>query len=168
MKDFYEKNSTRKNLKAVVIVVSDTRTIDQDESGKIIVNTLSKKGFEIYGYKVLPDELKIIQEELIIYCDELNVDIIITTGGTGIGPRDVTPEATKKIIEKELNGIVENLRGYGQQRTPLSMLSRSVAGIRGKTIIINLPGSSNAVSQSLGALFPGIMHAFKMIEGQGH
>src|SRR6476646_6323996 len=130
MKDFYEKNSTRKNLKAVVIVVSDTRTIDQDESGKIIVNTLSKKGFEIYGYKVLPDELK--------------------------------------IIEKELNGVVENLRGYGQQRTPLSMLSRSIAGIRGKTIIINLPGSSNAVSQSLSALFPGIMHAFKMIKGQGH
>jgi len=168
MKDFYEKNSTRKNLKAVVIVVSDTRTIYQDESGKIIVNTLSRKGFEIYGYKVLPDELNIIQEELIKYCDELNVDIIITTGGTGIGPRDVTPEATKKIIEKELNGVVENLRGYGQQRTPLSMLSRSVAGIRGKTIIINLPGSSNAVSQSLGALFPGIMHAFKMIKGQGH
>ena len=116
----------------------------------------------------MPDELNILQEELIKYCDELNVDIIITTGGTGIGPRDVTPEATKKIIEKELNGVVENLRGYGQQRTPLSMLSRSVAGIRGKTIIINLPGSLNAVSQSLGALFPGIMHAFKMIKGQGH
>jgi molybdenum cofactor biosynthesis protein MoaC len=168
MKDFYEKNDIRKNLKAVVIVVSDTRTIDQDKSGKIIVKALSKKGFEIYEYKVVSDELKVIQEELIKYCDELNVDIIITTGGTGIGPRDVTPEATKKIIEKEVNGIVENLRGYGQQRTPLSMLSRGVAGIRGKTIIINLPGSTNAVSQSLDALFPGLMHAFKIIRGHGH
>ncbi len=168
MKNFYKKESIGRKLKAVVIVVSDTRTIDQDESGKIIVNTLVKKGIEIYEHKVLPDELEIIREELIEYCDKINIDIIITTGGTGIGPRDVTPEATKKIIEKELTGVSENLRGYGQQRTPLSMLSRGVAGIRGKTIIINLPGSTNAVSQSLAALFPGIMHAFKMINGHGH
>ena len=168
MKNFYKKESIGRKLKAVVIVVSDTRTIEQDESGKIIVNTLTKKGFEIYEYKVLPDDLKIIQEELIEYCDKMNIDIIITTGGTGISPKDVTPEATKKIIEKELTGVSENLRGYGQQRTPLSMLSRGVAGTRGKTIIINLPGSTNAVSQSLCALFPGIMHAFKMINGHGH
>ncbi len=168
VKDYYKSNKIEENLKAVVIVVSDTRTIDQDNSGKIIVDTLLNKGFEIYEYKVLPDELKIIQEELIRYCDNSNVDIIITTGGTGIGPRDVTPEATKKIIEKEIVGIAESLRAYGQQRTPLSMLSRGVVGIRGKTIIINLPGSTNAVFQSLNALFPGIMHAFKMIKGHGH
>jgi cyclic pyranopterin phosphate synthase len=168
LNDFYEKNNTRKNFKAVVIVVSDTRTVDEDESGKIIVNTLLKKGFEIFEYKVLPDEMKIIQEQLIKYCDEMNVDFIITTGGTGIGPRDVTPEATKEIIIKELKGVTESLRGYGQQRTPWSMLSRGVAGIRGKTIIINLPGSTDAVSQSLNALFPGIMHAFKMVKGHGH
>jgi molybdenum cofactor synthesis domain-containing protein len=112
--------------------------------------------------------MKIIQWELIKYCDNQNIDIIITTGGTGIGPRDVTPEATRKIIEKELNGVAENLRGYGQQRTPQSMLSRGIVGMRGKTIIINLPGSTNAVSQSLTALFPGLMHAFKMIKGHGH
>ena len=168
MKNFNKKNNIERKLKAVVIVVSDTRTIDKDESGKIIVNTLTKKGFEIYEYKVLPDDLKIIQEELIEYCDKVNIDIIITTGGTGISPKDVTPEATTKIIEKELTGVSENLRGYGQQRTPLSMLSRGVAGTRGKTIIINLPGSTNAVYQSLCALFPGIMHAFKMINGHGH
>ena len=111
---------------------------------------------------------KIIEYELKRYCDELNIDIIITTGGTGVGPRDITPEATKNILEKEINGIVENLRNYGQKRTPLSMLSRGVAGIRGHSIIINLPGSVNAVSQSLDALFPGLMHVFKMMDGQGH
>jgi cyclic pyranopterin monophosphate synthase len=166
IRDFYEKDSRK--LNAVVIVVSDTRKIEQDESGKIISNTLSKNGFDIIEYKVLPDELKLIENELKRFCDKLNIDIIITTGGTGVSPRDTTPEATKNVLEKEINGIVENLRNYGQQRTPLSMLSRGVAGIRGNTIIINLPGSVSAVSQSLNALFPGIMHAFKMISGQGH
>jgi cyclic pyranopterin monophosphate synthase len=164
--DFCEK--TDKKLDAVVIVISDSRKIQQDESGKIIVNKLSNHGFNVLEYKVLPDEIKTIEYELKQFCDETNVDIIITTGGTGLGPRDVTPEATKNILEKEINGIVESLRNYGQQRTPLSMLSRGVAGIRGHTIIINLPGSVSAVSQSLNALFPGIMHAFNVISGQGH
>jgi cyclic pyranopterin monophosphate synthase len=164
--DFIEKDCRK--LNAVVIVVSDTRKIEEDESGKIISNILSKNGFDIIEYKVLPDEIKIIESELKRFCDEVNIDIIITTGGTGVGPRDTTPEATKNVLEKEINGIVESLRNYGQQRTPLSMLSRGVAGIRGNTIIINLPGSTMAVTQSLNALFPGIMHAFKMIPGQGH
>ncbi len=164
--DFYETN-TRK-LNAVVIVVSDSRKLEQDESGKIIKNTLSKNGFDIIEYKVLPDEIKTIEYELKRFCDESNIDMIITTGGTGVSPRDTTPEATKNILEKEINGIVEGLRSYGQKRTPLSMLSRGVAGIRGNTIIINLPGSVTAVSQSLNVLFPGINHAFKMIKGHGH
>jgi cyclic pyranopterin phosphate synthase len=164
--DFIEKDCRK--LNAVVIVVSDTRKIEEDESGKIISNILSKNGFDIIEYKVLPDEIKIIESELKRFCDEVNIDIIITTGGTGVGPRDTTPEATQNVLEKEINGIVESLRNYGQQRTPLSMLSRGVAGIRGNTIIINLPGSTMAVTQSLNALFPGIMHAFKMILGQGH
>ncbi|MER5175724.1 MAG: bifunctional molybdenum cofactor biosynthesis protein MoaC/MoaB [Candidatus Nitrosocosmicus sp.] len=164
--DFYETNIRK--LNAVVIVVSDSRKLEQDESGKIIMNTLSKNGFDIIEYKVLPDEIKTIEYELKRFCDESNIDMIITTGGTGVSPRDTTPEATKNILEKEINGIVESLRSYGQKRTPLSMLSRGVAGIRGNTIIINLPGSVTAVSQSLNVLFPGIIHAFKMIKGHGH
>jgi cyclic pyranopterin monophosphate synthase len=164
--DFYE--SFNRKLNAIVIVVSDSRKLEQDQSGKIIIETLSKNGFDIIDYKIIPDEINIIESELKRFCDELSIDIIITTGGTGMGPRDITPEATKNIVEKEINGIVENLRNYGQRRTPLSMLSRGVAGIRGRSIIINLPGSVNAVSQSLDALFPGVMHAFKMIEGHGH
>jgi molybdenum cofactor biosynthesis protein MoaC len=164
--DFNEPYSRK--LYGVVIVVSDSKTEEHDESGKIILNTLSKNGFDIVEYKIIPDEIKLIESELNRFCEKKNIDIIITTGGTGLGPRDVTPEATKNIVEKEIEGIVENLRRYGQSRTPLSMLSRGIAGFKGDTIIINLPGSPTAVSQSLNALFPGIMHAFKMMAGHGH
>ncbi|MGN6623777.1 MAG: bifunctional molybdenum cofactor biosynthesis protein MoaC/MoaB [Candidatus Nitrosocosmicus sp.] len=167
IKKIYLKNNGKK-LYAVVIVISDTRSIETDQSGKIIINSLKEKGFEIVDYKVIPDNQMIIEEELKRYCNRSNIDIILTSGGTGIGPRDVTPEATKKIVEREINGIAETLRKYGQQRTPTSMLSRAVAGVVGNTIIINLPGSTDAVTQSLCALFPGIMHAFKMLPGHGH
>lgn len=164
--DFKEKND--KKLQAAVITISDSRKKDQDESGKLIINALTKNGFNIAAYKVIPDDIKIIEKELIHASDELKVNIVITTGGTGVGPRDVTPEATKRILEKEVSGITENLRNYGQSRTPLSMLSRGVSGIRGNTLIVNMPGSTNAVSQSINALFPGVMHIFRMITGQGH
>jgi cyclic pyranopterin monophosphate synthase len=101
-------------------------------------------------------------------CDELRVDIVLTSGGTGVGPRDVTPEATANVLEKEVNGITETLRAYGQKRTPLSMLSRGIAGVRGSTVIINLPGSVRAVTESLDSLFPGIMHIFRMLGGHSH
>lgn len=164
--DFKEKHD--KKLEAAVITISDSRKKDQDESGKLIINALTKNGFNIAAYKIIPDDIKIIEKELIHASDELKVNIVITTGGTGVGPRDVTPEATKRILEKEVSGITENLRNYGQSRTPLSMLSRGVSGIRGNTLIVNMPGSTNAVSQSINALFPGVMHIFKMIIGQGH
>lgn len=164
--DFKEKYDTK--LDAVVIAISDSRKQYQDKSGKLIFDALTKHDFNIVGYKIIPDEMKIIENELLHFSDELKVNMIITTGGTGVGPRDVTPEATKKIIDKEIEGIVENLRNYGQRRTPLSMLSRGVAGIRGNTLIVNMPGSVTAVSQSLNALFPSVMHVFRMIAGQGH
>ena len=126
VKEFYE--TFDRKLNAIVIVVSDSRKPAQDESGKIIMDVLSKNGFNIIDYKIIPDEIKIIEYELKRFCDELNIDIIITTGGTGVAPRDITPEATKNILEKEINGIVKNLRNYGQKRTPLSMLSRELQG----------------------------------------
>jgi molybdenum cofactor biosynthesis protein MoaC len=162
------KENYDKKLEAVVITISDSRKRDQDESGKLIISALTASGFNIVDYKIIPDEIKLIEEGLIYYSDKLKVNIIITTGGTGVGPRDVTPEATKKILEKEVSGISENLRDYGQSRTPLSMLSRGVSGIRGNTLIVNMPGSTSAVSQSINALFPGVMHIFRMIAGQGH
>jgi len=162
------KENYDKKLEAAVIMISDSRKKDQDESGKLIIDALTSNGFDIIDYKIIPDEIKLIEQELIYYSDKLKVNIIITTGGTGVGPRDVTPEATKKIIEKEVSGLSENLRDYGQSRTPLSMLSRGVSGIRGNTLIVNMPGSTTAVSQSISALFPGVMHIFRMIAGHGH
>lgn len=164
--DFREE--FKENLYAAVLTISDSRNKNQDKSGRLIIKVLKKYGFTIVDYKIIPDEREMIENELITFSDKKNVNIIITTGGTGASPRDVTPEATKKTLDKELSGIVENLRHYGQRRTPLSMLSRGVAGIRGNTIIVNMPGSAAAVSQSLNALFPGIMHIFKVISRQEH
>ncbi|WP_414630540.1 bifunctional molybdenum cofactor biosynthesis protein MoaC/MoaB [Candidatus Nitrosocosmicus hydrocola] len=162
------KEDFKENLYAVVLTISDSRSKDQDKSGRLIVDVLNKYGFTMVEYKIIPDDLETIEKELRYFSDsnKKKVDMIITTGGTGASPRDVTPEATRKTLDKEISGIVENLRHYGQKRTPLSMLSRGVAGIRGKTLIVNLPGSALAVSQSLNALFPGVIHIFKIISGQ--
>jgi cyclic pyranopterin monophosphate synthase len=168
MKDFYEKYS--KPLKAVVIVISDSVSKGErpDKSGKLAVERLESSGFEVVDYRVIPDDASQIESSLVIACDELKVDLALTCGGTGLGPRDVTPEATGRLLEKEVTGISEALRMHGQKRTPLSMLSRGAAGVRGKTVIVNLPGSVKAVSESLDALIPGILHASKMLGGHGH
>lgn len=168
MKDFYEKYS--KPLKAVVIVIGDSVSKGErpDKSGKLAVERLNSSGFEVVDYRVLPDDASQIESSLLIACDELKVDLALTCGGTGLGPRDVTPEATGRLLEKEVIGISEALRMHGQKRTPLSMLSRAAAGVRGKTVIVNLPGSVKAVSESLDALIPGILHASKMLGGHGH
>lgn len=166
LKTFFERFD--RGFKAAVLVTSDSRDENQDQSGRVVINRLDKNGFDIVDYKVVPDEADLIESELKKFCDELKVDIVITSGGTGVGPRDVTPEATKRVIQKDLAGVAEALRSYGQKRTPLSMLSRGVAGIRGTTVIVNLPGSVKAVEQSLDCLFPGIFHIYKMIWGHGH
>lgn len=168
MKGFYENYD--RSLKAAVIVVSDSvsRKKRHDRSGKLAIERLKSDGFEVLDYRVVPDDLGKIESSLINACDTLKVDLALTCGGTGLGPRDTTPEATRNVIEKEATGISEALRTYGQKRTPMSMLSRGVAGVRCKTIIVNLPGSVKAVSESLDALIPGILHASKMLEGHGH
>jgi molybdenum cofactor synthesis domain-containing protein len=168
MKDFYEEYS--KPLKAVVIVISDSVSKGErrDKSGKLAVERLNSSGFEVVDYRVIPDDASQIESSLIIACDERKVDLVLTCGGTGLGPHDVTPEATGRLLDKEVIGISEALRMHGQKRTPLSMLSRGAAGVRGKTVIVNLPGSVKAVSESLDALIPGILHASKMLGGHGH
>jgi cyclic pyranopterin monophosphate synthase len=168
MKDFYEKYT--KPLKAVVIVISDSVSKGErpDKSGKLAVERLNSSGFEVVDYRVVPDDASQIESSLIIACDERKVDLVLTCGGTGLGPHDATPEATGRLLDKEVIGISEALRMHGQKRTPLSMLSRGAAGVRGKTVIVNLPGSVKAVSESLDALIPGILHASKMLGGHGH
>lgn len=166
LRTFYESSDV--SLKAAVLVTSDSRGEKEDRSGKIVKDRLTSNDFSIIEYQVIPNKSDLIESELKRFCDELKLDIVITCGGTGVGPSDVTPEATKNIIEKELCGISETLRIFGQRRTPFSMLSRGVAGIRATTVIINLPGSIRAVSESLDSLFPGIMHIFKMLKGSKH
>jgi cyclic pyranopterin phosphate synthase len=167
----HEKTS-KKILEVAVLVMSDSRSEQEDRSGRVIVDKLQlspwKNRLKIVYYKVIPDEKNLIELELRRLCDEKKVDLILTSGGTGIGPRDVTPEATMEVIDTEMKGISEALRAHGQRRTPASMLSRSVAGIRRETIIVNLPGSIRAASESLDVLFPTIFHAFDVLRGYGH
>jgi cyclic pyranopterin monophosphate synthase len=168
MKGFYEDYD--RSLKAAVIVVSDSVSKGErpDRSGKLAIERLKSEGFEVLDYQIIPDDLSKIESSLINACDTLKVDLVLTSGGTGLGPRDTTPEATRNVIEKEVTGISEALRMYGQKRTPMSMLSRGLSGVRGKTIIVNLPGSAKAVSESLDALIPGILHGPRMMGGHGH
>ncbi len=166
--DFKDKYKTK--LRAAVLVMSDTIAAGkkEDKSGKTIVERLEKEGVELIEYKIIPDNVEDIQNTLIYYSDKLSLDLVLTTGGTGFSPRDNTPEAMEKVIEREIPGIPETMRSYGQERTPYSMLSRGRAGLRGKTVIINLPGSRGGVSDSLNAIFPAVLHSFKMIWGYGH
>ena len=168
IKSFFQLGNAR--LRAIVLVISDSvadgRSVDK--SGKIIQNKLLEHDIEVVQYKVLPDDLDLIEKHLKEFCDKSQVNLVITTGGTGLAPRDVTPEATEKVIQTEVLGISEAIRDYGQKRTPLSMLSRGRSGVRGKTLIVNLPGSQKAVSESLNALFPGILHTFAVLDGKKH
>jgi len=157
-------------LTAGILVLSDSTTegLREDKSGKIIESVLKQYKIKIVYYKIVPDEKELIKTELVHLCDVQKVDIILTTGGTGLGKRDNTPEATMEIIEKIAPGITEAIRSYGQRRTPYAMLSRAIAGIRNNTLIINLPGSSRGVQESLNALFPAIFHAQKTLWGSKH
>lgn len=157
-----------KDLKAAVIVSSDStaKGTRSDKSGRLIEERLRTQGLTP-DYVVLPDEapqIKAKMEELI----RQGVRLIITTGGTGLGPRDVTVEATREVIDREVPGIMEAARGFGQRRTPYAMLSRGLAGQKGGALIINLPGSSRGVEESLDAIFPAVLHAYKMMGGGSH
>jgi molybdenum cofactor biosynthesis protein MoaC len=155
-------------FKAAVIVTSDgtAEGSRKDKSGKIIKSRLESFGIEP-AYDILPDDQDQIESRLRELVEN-KTDLVITTGGTGLGPRDVTVEATRNVIEREAPGLAEACRAYGQQRTPYAMLSRSLAGVSGRTIIVNLPGSSRGAEESLNALFPGIFHAYGMLRGGGH
>ncbi|MCH7950823.1 MAG: bifunctional molybdenum cofactor biosynthesis protein MoaC/MoaB [Candidatus Dadabacteria bacterium] len=157
-------------LKVAVLVLSDTVSEGkkEDKSGKMIIEKLEHEPVEILSYKILPDELNLIKDELINLSDKEKIDLILTTGGTGLSSSDVTVEATKEVIEREVTGISEAIRIYGFERTPYAMLSRGIAGVRGETIIINLPGSSRGVAESINALFPWVLHSFWVMKGGGH
>jgi molybdopterin adenylyltransferase len=153
--------------KVGIITASDKGSCGEriDESGKLIKEIIEKYGYKVERYVVLPDEQKKLEAEMIYMADDLNIHLVITTGGTGFSKRDVTPEATKNVIRREANGISEAIRYYSLQITPRAMLSRGVAGIRGETLIVNLPGSPKAVRESLEYILDSVHHGLQILLG---
>lgn len=155
-------------MKVGIITASDKGHAGEriDESGPVIAEILKQTGAEIADYTIVPDEREIISANLKRMADELGIDLILTTGGTGFSPRDLTPEATLDVIERQVPGIPEAMRANNLQATPRAMLSRAVAGIRNQTLIINLPGSPRGVRESLAVILPVIPHAIQILKGQ--
>jgi cyclic pyranopterin phosphate synthase len=155
-------------FKAAVIVTSDDTHAGrrEDKSGRLIVELLQSYGIEP-DYAVLPDEEALISQKLRELVEH-DVDLILTSGGTGLGPRDVTVEATRRVVEREVPGIVEAARAFGQSRTPYAMLSRGIAGVAHRTLIVNLPGSSAGAQETMSAVFPAVLHAHGILRGGGH
>jgi molybdenum cofactor synthesis domain-containing protein len=152
-----------------VLVCSDSTAKGEreDKSGLLISDMLKKVNGNVLHYKILPDDKEAIQNQIKDWVAD-DIQFIFTTGGTGLGPRDNTVSAVKEILERDADGITEAMRAFGQMRTPLAMMSRSVAGAIGKTMIITLPGSPKGAKESLEAILPGVFHARKMMEGGGH
>ncbi|KFF16787.1 bifunctional molybdenum cofactor biosynthesis protein MoaC/MoaB [Flavobacterium hydatis] len=162
------KNRFPTTIKAAVFVCSDSIFAGdkEDRSGKIIVEKLESYGVETAHYEIIPDEVDIIQERTKAYAKENQ--LVIFTGGTGLSPRDVTPEALAPLLESRIPGIEEAVRNYGQQRMPYAMLSRTVAGTLGKTLVLALPGSTNGARESMDAIFPHVLHVFHILKGNNH
>lgn len=152
-----------------ILVCSDATANGQrqDNSGRKIEEILLTTGAQVLDYQIVADEKPRIQQAIKTWVDR-DIQFVFTTGGTGLGPRDVTVEAVSELVDKRADGIVEAMRGHGQQRTPLAMMSRSVAGTIGNSLIVTLPGSTNGVKECLEAILPALFHARKMIMGGGH
>lgn len=153
--------------KSSVITVSDRAAsgIYEDQSGPAVAALLKTQGYEISNVMIIPDEKNTIKEALLAACEQ-GVHLIITTGGTGFAPRDITPEATKEVVEREAPGIAEYMRQKSMEITPRGMLSRGIAGIRGNSLIVNLPGSPKAAKENLSFILPHLTHGLDMLNGK--
>ena len=165
--DFIDK--FRKDLTAAIYVCSDSISAGQkeDKAGKSIISKLESYSIAIEEYTVIPDEVEDIQAS-VLEQTEKGTDLIIFTGGTGLSKRDVTPEAIRPLLDREIPGISEAARNYGQDRTPYSMLSRSLAGVKDESLILAVPGSTKGASESIDALFPALLHVFRIFKGARH
>jgi len=160
---------TMERLRCAVVVCSDSIAAGskQDCAGKAVMQKLQKHGLSTAHYTIIPDELKDIQEKALLLAAE-GFNLVLITGGTGLSPRDVTPEAIAPLLRVQIPGIMEAARSYGQLRTPYAMLSRGVAGFIQNTLVITLPGSTRGAEETMDALFPYIIHVFKVAEGMRH
>lgn len=154
-------------ITAGIITVSDkgSRGEREDLSGREIEQLLLEISIQATEYDIIPDEREVIGSTLIRYVDEKKIDLIITTGGTGVSPRDVTPDATLDVIEQEIPGMAEAMRRESTVKTPHGMISRAVVGIRKQSLIVNLPGSPRAVRENLSVILPALRHAIEKIKG---
>jgi cyclic pyranopterin phosphate synthase len=157
-------------IRTAVLVISDSTFAGrrEDTAGRCIRDFLEQQQVDVDSLEVLPDQPDRITARLLELADQQDFQLIFTCGGTGLGPKDRTVEATRQVIEREVPGIAEAIRGHGRERTPYAMLSRGMAGVRGRCLIVNLPGSAKGALESLQALFPGLLHIFPMIHGGGH
>ena len=162
-------NVSGEQLTATVIVCSDTVAAgtNEDKSGKTIAQVLANFGIKSLAVIIVPDNVDQIRDAVSKAIAD-GVQLVISTGGTGLSPKDLTPEAVEPLLDRRLPGVEEAIRSYGQNRTHFAMLSRSVVGTIGNSIVISLPGSSKAVTESLNAVFPAILHAFPIMNGAGH
>jgi len=151
-----------------ILTISDkgSRGERQDKSGEAIREMLSGADVSIVNYDIIPDEKELIVEKLVKWADEDRLDVLLTTGGTGLTPRDVTPEATLSVVDRIIPGFTEAMRAEGLKKTPMAMLSRAVVGTRGECLIINLPGSPRAVRECLEVILPVLPHAVETLKGQ--
>ena len=155
---------------AAILTISDTRAqgVRADTATPRLRRVLEEAGWTVRDAAIVPDERAQIQQRLIDFADRLHMPLVVTTGGTGFGPRDVTPEATRGVIEREAPGLAEAMRVATAGRNPLAWLSRATAGLRGRTLIINLPGHPQGAEECLRAVLPLLPHAFEMIAGHHH
>jgi len=154
-------------LRAGILTVSDrsAQGLRDDEAGPLLAETVRSHGMTVVCAAVVPDEAEEIQEILVSWADDDRADLILTTGGTGLSPRDVTPEATVAVVERLVPGMSEAMRGASMLKTPHAMISRAVAGVRGRALIINLPGSPKGAVENLEAVLPAVEHAIAKIQG---
>lgn len=152
-----------------IITASDkgSRGEREDKSAAAIRELMAGLGWEVVSYRLVPDEPEEIKKALLAFADEEKLDLVLTTGGTGLAPRDNTPEATREVITREVPGLAEAMRLASLKKTPRAMLSRGIAGIRGRTLIINLPGSPKAVRECLEAILPALPHGLEILTGRG-
>ena len=151
-------------LRSLTVSTSGAHGLREDTSGQTIMEMLEQQGYQVVRYEVVSDEKDVIADRLSQWADSADVDLIITTGGTGLGHHDVTPEACLSVIDKEVPGLAEAMRANTLQLTPMAMLSRSVAGIRGHTLIITLPGSPKGVRECLDVVNPVLPHALELLK----